>query len=50
MSLTDLSTPPNNIRRKIKQKNVASGPTYSFLKTDKHANIKWGVRHYIPRI
>jgi len=24
-------------------------PVYTFVKTDKHANIKWGVRHYIPR-
>ena len=26
-----------------------NGPVYTYLKTDKDANIKWGVRHYIPR-
>lgn len=45
-----LVTASNNARRHVKQKYVANGPVYTFVKTDKNANIKWGVRHYIPRM
>lgn len=25
------------------------GRVFTFVKSDKNANIKWGVRHYVPR-
>lgn len=24
-----------------------TGPVHTFVKTDKHANFKWGVRHHV---
>lgn len=33
----------------IKSEQLLNKPVYTFVKTDKHANIKWGVRHYVPR-
>lgn len=34
---------------KLEQMNKLRKPVYTFVKTDKEANIKWGVRHYVPR-
>lgn len=33
----------------MRLKNITNGPIYTYIKTDENANIKWGVRHYIPR-
>ncbi|CAL1673049.1 unnamed protein product [Lasius platythorax] len=33
----------------IKSEQLLTKPVYTFVKTDKNANIKWGVRHYVPR-
>lgn len=33
----------------IKSEELLNKPVYTFVKTDKHANIKWGVRHYVLR-
>ncbi|GAB1861955.1 hypothetical protein CAJAP_03034 [Camponotus japonicus] len=33
----------------IKSEQLLNKPVYTFVKTDKYANIKWGVRHYVPR-
>lgn len=46
---TDHLTSSNNVEWKIKQKYITNGPIYTYLKTDKNANIKWSVRHYISR-
>lgn len=45
----DSLTASSDILWKTRQKNMINGPTYTFLKTDKHANIKWGVLYYIQR-
>lgn len=35
---------------KVLSKNEPShGPVYTFVKTDDLANVKWGVRFYVPR-
>lgn len=39
----------NDKRRLTKPSQLLNKPIYTFVKTDKHANIKWGVRYYIPR-
>ncbi|KAK2584864.1 hypothetical protein KPH14_002462 [Odynerus spinipes] len=40
---------PSNLPPKLEQINKGRGPVYTFVKTDKEANIKWGVHHYVPR-
>ncbi|KAM0736828.1 hypothetical protein ACS0PU_006477 [Formica fusca] len=39
----------NDKYQMIKSEQLLNKPVYTFVKTDKHANIKWGVRHYVPR-
>ncbi|KAL2731795.1 hypothetical protein V1478_004483 [Vespula squamosa] len=39
-----------NLQSKLEHMNKLKRPVYTFVKTDKEANIKWGVRHYVPRI
>lgn len=33
-------------RRVGKPLGGVTGPVHTYIKTDKHANFKWGVRHY----
>lgn len=27
----------------------STGPVHTYVKTDKHANVKWGVRHFVGK-
>ncbi|KAG7206535.1 hypothetical protein KM043_003878 [Ampulex compressa] len=48
-TISDLANSPES-QPTIERKDVANGSVYTFVKTDRLANIKWGVRHFIPRI
>ncbi|XP_066137759.1 uncharacterized protein [Euwallacea fornicatus] len=41
----------NEFRNKREQhgNRGITGPIFSFVKTDKNANFKWGVRHHLGR-
>ncbi|CAG9767302.1 unnamed protein product [Ceutorhynchus assimilis] len=43
----DLSAEPSEIRDKREHGHGITGPVHTFVKTDKHANFKWGVRHHV---
>ncbi|KAF7265711.1 hypothetical protein GWI33_020794 [Rhynchophorus ferrugineus] len=53
---TEIEEKPDNIsdgldskdnRDKRHYKNRGTGPVLTFVKTDKNANYKWGVRHHV---
>lgn len=37
----------NQERGKRQDHHGITGPVHTFVKTDKHANFKWGVRHHV---
>jgi hypothetical protein len=37
------------IDKNAKSMKRTTGPINSFVKTDKHANFKWGVQHFVGR-
>lgn len=44
ISFTDRSL---QYRPKREHHEGSVGPVHTFVKTDKHANFKWGVRHHV---
>ncbi|KAK4873719.1 hypothetical protein RN001_013079 [Aquatica leii] len=32
---------------RLKRDHGVTGPVHTYVKTDKHANFKWGVRHHV---
>jgi len=40
--------PLSRVRRSPGKEGVV-GPVHTFVKTDKHANFKWGVKHHVGK-
>ena len=34
---------------RLSKKARSTGPVHTYVKTDKHANVKWGVRHFVGK-
>lgn len=34
---------------RFKRSGGVTGPVHTYVKTDKHANFKWGVRHHVGK-
>lgn len=43
------SEPSENVEREKRDHggHGVTGPVHTYVKTDKHANFKWGVRHHV---
>jgi hypothetical protein len=35
--------------RKLSKSPRSTGPVNTFVKTDRNANVKWGVRHFVGK-
>ena len=39
----------NLLHRRVKRHSKYIGPVYTYVKTDKHARFKWGVKHKVGK-
>lgn len=46
-----LHAPPQQVSKNdmTQKTSRTAGPVFSYVKTDKNANFKWGVRHFVGR-
>lgn len=46
---SDSVTSTTNAKIRVKRSKHYIGPVYTYVKTDKHANFKWGVKHKVGK-